>query len=60
MFSSLLFDHSQTYVTAHPESFDSNGGVVSLPDGLVHVAVLAATQLLLHHNVSPATRVTIE
>ena len=37
----------------YPECLDSDGDVVPLPDGLVHVPVLAAAQLVLHHNVRP-------
>jgi hypothetical protein len=40
---------------SYPESFDGNGGVVPLPDGLVDVAILTTTQLMLHHNVRPAS-----
>ena len=37
----------------HPECFDSDGDVVSLPDGLVDVSVLASAEFVLHHNVCP-------
>ena len=37
----------------YPERLDSDGDVVPLPDGLVHVAILAPAQLVLHHDVRP-------
>ena len=38
----------------YPECLDGDGDVVPLPDGLVHVAILAPAQLVLHHDVRPA------
>ena len=37
----------------YPERLDGDGDVVPLPNGLVHVAVLAPAQLVLHHDVRP-------
>ena len=39
---------------SYPESLDCDGQVVSLPDGLVHITILTSSQLVLHHDISPA------
>ena len=43
----------------HPERLDGDGDVVSLPYRLVHISVLAAAQLVLHHDVRPADSVNV-
>ena len=43
----------------YPECLDGDGDVVPLPDRLVHISVLAAAQLVLHHDVRPADSVNV-